>query len=260
MSQHRRHPSLSLVWRGLLRVLTVVALLVLPGVRAASVARSHGGQFVVYGSPAYQSLFQESTIPAGCVRLEPELLAIGAGRVRSAILEQLRLTDRRAVPIEIAILPVSSNNRALTIHSTRYNDGWQFRLGVPYEVEETKLLKGLTHLVLIDLANHGSASGAELPDWLSEGFTRLITGSIGPAYLMQRQGYQNQETRGYDLLARSRDTLRKTVPVSFGDIVSGQPKEAVSPEVRAAAAHLMVHDLLFRPDGPATCGTFCQLR
>jgi hypothetical protein len=154
--------------------------------------------------------------------------------------------------------------------------GWQYSVQVPDQLERQKLIRGVVHVVLLELANRGQGpKSAELPLWLVEGLTmhlsmtsgqELAIGSV-PLGSMLRLVYEDMPRRGLntgnqdattarrtmDPLSNARGHLRANRPLSLSELTHPKP-EYLSGEgfnLYQYCAQLFVHELLKREKGPS---------
>lgn len=221
---------------------------------------SHSGQFSVIGRPNHGRLdaFYLAT-PPGFVRLQPELLSLSAERIKRAFLNELNLPDAAAGKIQLHLLDQPPLPNEITIVSTRYADGWQYKVGIPARVNEVVLIQSIVQTLLLELANRGSSRSAELPRWLVEGFTQNLLWTVGPAYIIQNKAIA-WEGVGRDPLFEPRKRLKSNRPLTVTEMSSPLPEYLVGEGLGLyeSCSHLFVHELLAQRGGPALLTQFLQ--
>ncbi|MHC1767878.1 MAG: hypothetical protein AB9869_27005 [Verrucomicrobiia bacterium] len=193
------------------------------------------------------------------VRLDADVLLLTAERVRTLLQSELRFSSDGANRIRLCLFPAKRPDHIIKVITTLAPNGWEYRVEIPDQVESRILTRALVHSILLELANRGQGPKvAELPLWLVEGLTAhllAVTGSdlvIGavPIGKMMRVV---RERRGLDYLAESRETLRKSRPLSFAEL-GHPPVETLTGGALAsyqACAHLFVYELLRLKNGRA---------
>jgi len=226
-------------------------------------------QFSVTG-PENIFLPAERNNRVGLVTLEPELLAVSAERIKSALLAELYQPDRYQGNFQLFIRPVSPDVMPIGVVSTHYLDGWQYRVELPERVDGKRLLTSLVEVLLIEIANREQGDhAAELPSWLLYGLTEELAFAVGPSFIVQRNlaiggatrrpGINTAKFTGptvwqsatSDPMRSVREILRTNSPISFRELTSAGSDAFTSErsEVFAASAHLLIQEL-FRLDPP----------
>lgn len=224
---------------------------------------SRTGQFVITGvnpqgfHPRSPVLGTNSLL----VRLEPALLTVSCERIKRALLSTLNAPDQWRGKIFIVLHPLQNAAEDITITSEHFSDGWRYRMDLPDAVESARLVRALTQLLLLEIANrNASERAAQLPAWLAEGMPQLLlAGSeidlvLLPAQPASGNNLANRaemrESRPTDLFKQSRERLRQTPPLTIaqlgqwpGDLAGDQGK------IFLASAVLFLHELLQLPGG-----------
>ena len=140
---------------------------------------AHGGQFVVRGLPIGSS--KASLNPTNTyVRLDPAVVAVSCERIKQALYDQLHLAREPANTIAISLRPVRNHNDPFDLISVSYKDGWSYRLELPDEVNRSKAVRALVHVMLLEVANRGARKDSvEVPPWLSEGLAAHLGFVVG---------------------------------------------------------------------------------
>ena len=229
--------------------------------RAAQSVQSSSGQFIVWGAPFTPASSDPSPTDPGLIRLDPNILAVTCERIKSVLLRKLILADVWRGRIFVHIDPAMPTNQAPNIWVKRYLDGWQYQITVPTWIANVKLVRGLIHVLLLEIANRAAGLRAgEIPLWLSEGLSQeLIASSELELALPQPQLNINRvsiirqmrEDHMRDPLKRVRERLQTHTAFTFGKL--GEPLPDPPPEETwktfQASAQLFVHELLLLPGG-----------
>ena len=245
-------------------VVVFALLLLLPPVGQAQSLRSRDLASSAIVSRSRQFFVHTVTSPGGwriplardraVVRLEPELLAVSAERVKAAFGSELGLPGDFKGAIHLVLRDDLDPEQWVTIVSTRYLDGWHYRMDLPRQMNETKLVRTLTHVLLQEYANRNSPGRcAEIPLWLSEGMAAHILHSTIPGYILRPQSQFTAVVRQRGPLERAREILSTNPPPSFAELTSKSPadlRESILPYY-SACAELLVSELLKVPGGAA---------
>ena len=120
-------------------------------------AHSTSGQFIVTGGQAVSWLASLPAIATNTdlVRLEPALLAVSAERLKESLRRQLGIGQSASWSgkIFIALHPAQSPDEDVTIISTSFINGWNYRVELPDIVSRTRLSRALTGVLLLEFAN-----------------------------------------------------------------------------------------------------------
>jgi len=210
--------------------------------------RSQSGQFLVRGLPLGAPVSGFPTSAVQYLRLDPTLTAVSLERVRQTLVEDmLGLKMKWRGLITVAIHPVREDNPSAQITSTRYTDGWGYRLDLPERIDKRQFIDAATRIVLVEIANRAAtAREAEMPPWLAEGLSAelqsgvLSTLALEPAPAMDQRGRKPEPLRSVREILRRRPALRlDELNMPTAEHVSGQ-----NAELYRACAHLFVHELL----------------
>lgn len=225
--------------------------------------RSTSGQFIVSGLRPVAPSAAGNPVSTNILLLElaPAPLMVSCERVKQALLQELGARDAWRSPIQVAINPVMTNNQSPVIGARPQRDGWQYRVEVPTRISDARLVRGLVHVLLLEIANRGAGMrSAEIPLWLSEGLTQeLLRSGPGVLTLMAPQRTVNQVSQfpsGWqgirpDPLQAVRERLQAHAAFSLsrlGEVQADQLSEETWRTFQACA-HLLVHELLRLPDG-----------
>lgn len=151
------------------------------------------------------------------IHLRPDLLAVTCERVKKAILFRLDLHDGWRGKVHLHLQRKTVVERPIAIRPQLFRDGWQYHLAVPDQVEWTRLVRAITEVVLLELANRENPgdSPAQPPLWLTEGMNQLVLGDYGRDLVIESQTTLNRSARKPDALRASRERLQGREPLSF---------------------------------------------
>jgi hypothetical protein len=243
-------------------VLLVAARLTMPaqaGFPAHRPVRSVSGQFIV--SDARLAAGPGPTPGAmrtkpNFLALEPSFLAVTCERLKQALYADLGVTVKSRGIIYITIRPVRGPEKDFAYTTERFGNNWIYRLELPPQVERHRLVRVLVQLLLQEMANRRATDHvAEIPAWLTEGFTQQFLNSraveiilpppnqsfgalmLGPTVIQARQR---------DPLELARGVLRDQPPLSLADLSWPGPDQidSVAGETFRCSAQLFVTELL----------------
>jgi len=173
------------VWAGFALWLAVIAGLEVrsaalgPGAVPGSL-QSSSGQFVVAlagGAPGAPTGAAGPASQGGSavIRMEPATLVLSCERVRQALLQVAPQSTPWQGRIYVVVTPGLTNNHPALIGAKYFNQGWQYQIELPLEMEAQKLVRGLVQVLLLEWANRSLPTrSAEVPLWLSEGLTQMV--------------------------------------------------------------------------------------
>jgi len=143
-------------------------------------ARGYSGQFVAYAarsatlSPALSSLATNQAF----VQLEPILATVSCERIKQILLRELGVKTPWRGMIYLVLYPATGNLDTITIVSERSRNGWQYQVALPNVVERPRYVSAIVQVLLLELANRTAQErSAEIPLWLTEGFSQLLLAS-----------------------------------------------------------------------------------
>lgn len=192
------------------------------------------------------------------LKLDVDTLVVSAERVRLQLLAQLGLPIDPGGKIQLVLYTAQRPDALIGMTSVITPSGWEYRVDMPDQIEPQQLVRGVTHALLLELANRGQGpKSAELPLWLVEGLTAQLLAVGGPELVVTSVPLGKMlrsvtERKGVDYLRDARTVLTNNVPPSFK--VLGRPTpadvEGESLKTYQAAAHLFVYELLHTKTGP----------
>ena len=230
-------------------------------------ARSTSEQFVVTGGQGVSLLASLRVIAtnADFVRLEPALLAVSAERLKESLRRQLGIgqSESWSGKFFLAVHPAQSTDENVTIISTRFGHGWNYRVELPDVVSRVSLARALTGVLLLEFANRSVQSHvAEIPDWLTDGLSQqlAVPGSQKNLLSLPNKIVNDipvtrltNDTKGIDPLAGARQVLKNSPALTFEQLSWPDDNQISGADGGAyrASAQLFVSSLLGLRDGPA---------
>jgi hypothetical protein len=224
--------------------------------------RSQSGQFLVRGLPQNPPLPSSlaSTSALQYLRLDPNLTAISLERVRQSIQAELNWPNEWKGMVTVLTVPVRGENTRVTITSLRHPSSWGYQIVFPEIVDKDRFLGAAVKTVLMEFANRRAhLREAEIPLWLSEGLTAELKATSLPVLALESSTEINRRGQNGDPLAKARERLRGSTPLSFDDL--SMPLGELSDEEAAqfrACAQVFVHELLRLRDGRASLRRFLE--
>ncbi len=231
----------------------------LPPPIAPLAARSLSGQFHVYGEPAIA--VGPGRVPRldasdARVQLKADWLAVGAERVKQAVLREFGATDRWRGRIHLYVSPRARLGEApIRIVPVPFRDGWQYRVDLPDEIEWPRLVRALVEAVLLEATNREAGDrAAQPPLWLSEGVTAIVIAQYGRDLIPQGQTTVTHSERRPNLLAEARIRLKGGAPLLFGEL--SFPSDEILRGTESwsryqGSAMLLTHELMADDSGRA---------
>ena len=234
----------------------LIFVMAAPLMFGAETIHSQSRRFAIY-SP--RKVIVQGNIPEGALAVEPELLAITAERVREAIIAQIPALGGGGARIHLYLMDQLGDG-TVGIVSTRYNDGWNYRLAVPPVVEQTRLVRALVQVLLLEYAQRIGEKPADMPAWVTEGITQQIYYSFGPTLVVDRKSV-GWEASVADLTGRTRQMMSTNTAPSFHDLTTLTPPPPGAPaeEFYRSCTHLLVRSLLEKPNGKQKFAAFLQV-
>src|ERR1700722_1337896 len=239
-----------------------------------SSARSVSGQFIVTGGRQMSPLANQPAVADNpdFVRLEPALLAISAERLKESLWRQLEInanTPWRG-QISIALHPAQSLDENVTVISTPFASGCNYRVELPDILSRTRFTRALTGVVLLEFANRNAgAHPAEIPAWLIDGLSQQLLAAGSPEIILSSpnkilNGLSvtriDKNERGLDLLAAARRALRNYPALTFEQLswpTDAQLSGDDGGDYRASA-QLFLSELLGLKNGAAKLRTMLE--
>jgi hypothetical protein len=248
------------------RACSLAALLVLSHALAGHLqdpelrtVRSPTGQFIV-GVPGDFSAAPARSTNSAHVELSPHTLVVSCERIKSVLLRELGLGDYWFHPIRVLVNPYMAIDEPPIIAVRLYAEGWRYQVEVPRWIEPDKLVRGIVHVMFLELANRTAGTrSAEIPLWLIEGFSQhlmastqvdLVVGHPSLTINGVQVRWQNRPPAVRQPLKNVREHLQEYAAFSFTRMAEVDPTE-LSEETWAtfqACSHLLVSQLLTLPN------------
>ena len=230
-------------------------------------ANSTSGQFVVIAGQSVSPLASLPVIATNTslVRLDPSLLAVSAERIKKSLRHQLGIGQSApwSGKIFLALHPAQSPDEDVTIQSSRFGNGWNYRVELPDIVSRTRLARALTGVLLMEFANRDAQTrSAEIPAWLTDGLSQQTSFSDGltenilslPDKIVNGLPVTKTDAvqRGIDSLAGVRQVLKSSTALTFEQLSWPDDAQISGADggIYRASAQLFVCRLLGLQDGP----------
>lgn len=202
------------------------------------------------------------------LELEPPLLAVIAERIKVELLRELGAADKWQGRIFVMVRQPGETDTEVYITSERFQNNWQYRVELPQNVEPARLARAIVRVLLLELANRSASERpAEIPLWLSEGFTaHLLASPEASLNLQPEQPLRDKKFNTLaaiappardrvkpDLLALVRARLKEAPPLPYADLSMPSDEQLTGDawETYRGCAHLFVTELLKLKDGRA---------
>jgi hypothetical protein len=191
--------------------------------------------------------------------LSPTTLAVSCERVKTAVLQAIDLPDvwrnsggGRTGKIQVQIDAHRRESAPLAVEAAPFEEGWNYLIPLPPRAPEDRVVRALTHALLMELANRGgNQRAADPPLWLVEGITQTLLSEAPQGLLLQPQTRRVTDVRIGDPLAGTRAQLARRPALPFHEL--SQPDlsqlDPSSWDHYAACAHLAFRELSRLPDG-----------
>ncbi len=227
--------------------------------------RSSSGQFIV----AIPSNFAESSTPStnsARFELSPTTLVVSCERIKSMLLRELGFADLWFYPVNVIVNPAIPDGEPPIIGLKLYRDGWRYRVELPLRIEPAKLVHGIVQVLFLEMANRTATTrSAEIPLWLTEGFSQYLIASsqldlvVGDPNLTVngvQVRWQNRAPAIREPLKEVRERLQEYAAFSFTRMGEFEPSELSEETWKTfqASSHLLVDQLLRLPGARAQLG------
>ena len=227
---------------------------------AAATATSRSQQFIVHGKPPPAAKFgrlrtAEDLNPV--LELQPQALAITAERIQLAVLQRLGATPAGGRGrFHLFLIPTNTFGPGpIQIIPRAFREGWQFHVGVPESIDWHRLVRGLSEVVLLELANREGQGGlARPPLWLNEGLSGILEIEDGRSLIQEPEVSVVRAGRRGDPLAEARRRLADSGPLAYSDLAQPPASLAMDTNLFArfqSSAILFTQQLLAEEKGPA---------
>lgn len=218
--------------------------------------RSVSGQFTVF-PPRFPNL-RPPPLPGKTnhITLEPTLLAVSAERIKQAVWRDLGVSGSWQNRIVIRLRTARSADEWVSIQSERAQLGWNYRVEMPAQVTTERYLRAMVQVVLLELANRSARKqSAEIPVWLTEGFTYKLLANNGAELLLNAPQRSvngvnftplTTNIKRISTLEKAHKVLLGDAPLTFEELswpAPGVMDGSEGPRYRASA-QLFLHELL----------------
>ncbi len=87
--------------------------------------------------------------------------------------------------IFLALRRTDSGSQPIALNSERFRDGWQYQVDLPEVVEQERYVRAIVNVLLLEMANRNAGDrSAEVPLWLSEGFSEQLLAEDGAEIIL----------------------------------------------------------------------------
>ena len=223
---------------------------------------SRSSQFIVHRPAGFQNYIPaEANLDPRIVRLEPDLLAVSAERIKAALLKELLLPDRYRGKIHLVLRERKAAEQPIAIISTRYRDRWQFQVEIPDRIEEAKLMEGVVQVLLLELVTRDLAPRCpDLPAWLVQGLAAHLVAAASSPFILRPEVRTMREVMPVNPAYEATEFLRTNTPLTFTELSlpSMSYRSEEEQDAQRYSAQLLVSELLELPGGRA--GLLTMLR
>jgi hypothetical protein len=154
-------------------------------------AHSQSGQFIVQGHRSGEGVWRPRNLGTNenLLPLEPTLVSISCERIKQIFLRELQASPAWKSKVYIVLYPARSEYDPVNITSTRFRDGWQYRLDMPNLIDRTKYVQAIVQVLLLEMANRNATEhSAEIPLWLTAGFAEQLEALGAKEFLLRPPG------------------------------------------------------------------------
>jgi len=191
--------------------------------------------------------------------LNPDVLLISAERIRVALLRELSISPDGGAKIHLFLIRASQVEPRVMIKPAIYAGLWQYRVEIPERIENLKLIRGIVQVLLLEIANRGTATkSAEIPLWLVEGLSLHLSSSVGPNLILGSVPVGSMarsvlQLRAGDPLREPRELLRWNKALTFTEL-SHPTDEQLASKLKGfqISAQIFFNELIRLPSGRAS--------
>jgi hypothetical protein len=228
--------------------------------------RSRTGQFLAMAAPPDAAAPPKFLVTGKkMLSLEPALLVVSCERIKQVLWRDLDATAPWEGKVFLSLHHARSGDDPVTIVAEKGRNAWSYRVDLPDTLEQTRFLRAIVNVLLLEMANRNSASrSAEIPLWLAEGLAQEMMMSEGIEFILPPP---NNTENGLNVtymmassvrsnsysLAQAQQVLRSHPPLTFdqlswpeNDRAWGEPSDTFG-----SSAQLFVNQLLHLKEGPA---------
>ncbi len=246
-------------------MLLFAAVLALQAQPVPKAFHSRSGQFIVSSTPPAPIGNATLQTNRDFVRLDSTILPVSCERIKGILWRDLGMTEPYRGKIFLTLYPARSPEDTILIASGEFRDGWQYRVALPDVLDHSKFVDGIVQALLLEIANRGAADhGAEIPLWLTEGFSERILNSSEAEVILPPPSAARGTLRGpaaafltvdrrENPLQQVHQQLAGAPLLSFQQLSWPSPDELAGStgQVYRATAHFFVNQLLNLPNGRA---------
>jgi hypothetical protein len=225
--------------------------------------RSRSGQFLALAAPADVGSPPKFLLTGkNMLTLEPALLVVSCERIKEVLCRELDANGPWQGKVYLSLHHARSSDDPVTIAAEKSRNTWSYRVDLPDTLEQTRFLRAIVNVLLLEMANRNSASrSAEIPLWLAEGLAREMMVDDGLEFILPPpRTTENGLNVTYmmvsgvartNTLGQAQQVLRSHPPLTFEqlswpDDATGEPSDTF-----CSSAQLLVNQLLHLKDGPA---------
>ena len=261
----RRFPPLAGAWAALVALAVAACGQDPPPIPTPGPMRleSRSQQFTVFGWPpgTPQGPPSLSLLETNHLQMEPTVLVLTCERVRTEFLKELGLGEAWSGRIQVIVQGELRPSEPVLVESQWFPGGWRYRMVLPGQLERLRLVRALTRVLLLEIANRGNRSQrpTEIPLWLEEGLATHLLALNGDNLVPDiRTSVTLIQSANPDLFLEARRLLRGRELVPFAELVVAQAGQFTDAqwEVFRRTAQLLVAELLNLPDGRAAMQDF----
>lgn len=227
-------------------------------------ARSHSGQFIVQGTVGLnQEPLPPAAVEAGLMRVNASLLPVSCERIKHLVWRDLGVTGPYRGKIYLGLRPLRLPDEPITIVREHYQDGWVYRVDLPDTVQQSRYVRAMVQVTLLELANRNAgARCAEIPAWLTEGMASSLLAAHGIEIVLQppragRGPVRFQPTLFDDHMPNPLEAVHyhftTNQPLTFDELSwpAAEHLGAAVSDTYRMSAQLFVNGLTELPGGPA---------
>jgi hypothetical protein len=249
----------------------IFAFLLTSQAAPSKVPMRSSGQFTVFDlrpSPVGAPKLLRGETGQDFLMLDADVLLISAERTREKLLQVFNVSSDRPGRIQLFLYSASRADDLIGVISSFEAEGWNYSVQIPDQIERQKLIRGIVHVLLLEIANRGQGSkSAELPLWLVEGLAMQVRATGGPnlavgsvpvgammRHIHEGFGYDlSRQRRGLDQLAEARECLRANRPLTLSELSYPKAENVTGEGYRVFqfSSQLFVHQLMRRQNGAA---------
>jgi hypothetical protein len=216
------------------------------------------------GRGAPEELVDAGSADNQMVTLDPTYLAASAERIQQAIYDQLGLVDPHRGTVYITLRSPTTPPLDILVTNIRNSRGgeWDYKLEIPEQVRADHLLRALTHVILLEVANrHRRPELVELPLWLREGMVEHLRATAMKTVFFSQDVRVSDVSRLNEEVAQLKreiegESLFSLEKLSWPATIKGGP---TAERLFRLTSHALVTELLQLPEGGSQLGETIRL-